>query len=101
MSDEITRAEFESLKRRVQALEEGQSEQDADHTVTDRSGIDHRDAAVIESLSEGTDYHGRGLVRKYLHHTDIVNDETAKARARRLHTKSCFDGETFVGWGDE
>ena len=97
---EVSQDEFEKLKARVAELEQRLDEEDASPSGVNRTGTDHRDAAVIESLQVGKDYTPRQTVRKYKRATDIVNSKTAKERAKRLRSKECFEGNTFVGWSE-
>ena len=93
--DVVSRAEYEALLERVEALE---AEIDAaESSVVDTiSGIDHRDAAVAERLTVGETYSPRSVVRAYQNLTDITNRNTAENRARQFVTRF-FDGRTFQG----
>lgn len=86
MSDDVSREEFEALKRRVAELE---SELD-DQPTTDASvsdGLDQRDRAVLEWMRENGRRSKVQLVQLYQSVTDITQRSTAKRRARKLEQR--------------
>jgi hypothetical protein len=100
MSEEVSREEFDALVDRVKVLEQQLEEQ----RRYEDTGLDHRDAAVLDVLEEGATYPPRALVKLYVRHTDITNSSTAKTRAKRLNSRSFFErnggGYQFVGVDD-
>jgi len=101
MTDEITAEEFAALKERVAALEERLDEKDGNHSATEQTGLDHRDAAVIAEMEHGGTYSGLQVKRMFKKYTDIRQEKTAKERAKALTNKDVFkqtrNGYTYRG----
>lgn len=81
MSD-VTREEFEALKERVSELEQAGITDAPDYTGG--VGLDPRDHAVLDYMSENGRRSKRSLVRLYIQLTDIQDRSKAKRRAKNL-----------------
>lgn len=83
------------LEARVRQLERVVGQDDESPTASKRSGVDHRDAAVLEHVRENGDPGPRGTVQLYQTLTDITQRKTAKRRAEQLRKRDAF--KTAVG----
>jgi len=107
MTDDDLREELEALKARVRSLERKLGEDDGITTsrtkTTPTSRLDHYDEPVVETLERGEVYHVRDLTQRYLTHSKITDDDTAKERVKQLVRSNGFENRgggrhEYTGW---
>jgi len=84
--DQPTREEFAALKRRVAELESKLETNSAVETSIP-DGLDQRDKAVLDWMSDNGRRSGYPLVQLYQSVTDITQKSTAKRRAKTLEQR--------------
>jgi hypothetical protein len=107
LEDELTdlRDEVEDLRARLDAADSAENPSAAGDdpnpaptpTTTRADRLDHYDEPVVDTLTVGRTYHVRQLTQKYLRHSRISDDGTAKERVKQLVRS---DGFTPRGGGD-
>lgn len=90
-TDEL-RDELDALRERVAALERLLEQDDESPSDNLGSVLDHRDAAVLDAVSgRGSEPTPLETVRMYTTHTDIVDSNTAKRRAKKLRSTDAWN----------
>lgn len=92
----MTDKRLRELEERIERLEEILDIEDTDESdETETRFGDHRDQAVLETLSVGSVYKFADLKTRYLSMTDIVSDDTVTQRIKRLDHSGILENAGF------
>lgn len=101
ISPDLVRALQSKVKQLEKRVEELETEKNGSGGNESDGWGDHRDRAVIDTLTVGESYGPRDLISRYKAETDVRTKGTLKRRAKDLHRSPLFDRGTFVGDGGE